>query len=128
MRDLGNLRGISNALYCAADLERKLGNYETAREMFTEAAALAQEIGNSQFSALAVHRLGLLAFEVDDFATAERYLREAIATVPKSEGTAYLVRFLESELGIIAVAKGESPPHATISPKTIPATSGAISP
>ena len=107
MRDLGNLRGISNALYCAADLERKLGNYETAREMFTEAAALAQEIGNSQFSALAVHRLGLLAFEVDDFATAERYLREAIATVPKSEGTAYLVQFLESELGIIAVAKGD---------------------
>ncbi len=107
MRDLGNLRGISTALYSAADLERKLGNYETAREMFTEAAALAQEIGNAQFSALAVQRLGLLAFEVDDFATAERYLHEAIATVPRSESTAYLVQFLESELGIIAVAKGD---------------------
>ena len=106
-RELGNLRGISAALFSAADVERKLGEYPAARKMFSEAAALAQEIGHHQLNAMAVQRIGLLAFEVGDYTTAESAVREAKEALPNREGFDSLVRVLDSELGIIAVARGD---------------------
>jgi hypothetical protein len=61
-----------------AEVNRKLGNLPEAESLNRESLALARELGDQRWTAINLNALGKNALEQGDWASAERYAREAL--------------------------------------------------
>ena len=77
-RELGDKRGIANALISLGLVARDLGDYEGARGLYEESLAIFRELGNKRGIAYAFDNLGLVALEQHNTELARLHLEQSL--------------------------------------------------
>ncbi|HKF35365.1 MAG TPA: tetratricopeptide repeat protein, partial [Ktedonobacteraceae bacterium] len=78
-RQLGDKRGIGQALQRLGQLARTKGNFAAARSLIEEALTLYREVGNTWYTAQAIFQLGLLEEKQGAYASARARFEESLA-------------------------------------------------
>jgi tetratricopeptide (TPR) repeat protein len=83
-RELGDRRGLADALYNTGSMAGIAGDMDKVRAIFGEGSAIAREIGDDQLAMRFLEAEGYMAFMTDDFDTARPRLEEALTLAEKS--------------------------------------------
>ena len=78
-RELGDKRGIGQALQRLGQIARTKGDFAAARELMEEAFTLYREVGNAWYTAQAIFQLGLLEEQQGAYASARIRFEESLA-------------------------------------------------
>lgn len=78
-RQLGDKRGVANALNTLANISLYKGDYDTARSLYSEALDLWQETGNRHGEAVSLGNLGIIMAEQGDHTTARAHMEDSLA-------------------------------------------------
>ena len=106
-RRSGNIRNTAGTLHNLAEVERQRGNYERAKTLGMESISLAREMEDKRQLAMIVGWVGLLeVLDGEDHASAERFLKEALALNRGLGNWAYGAYCLEGFAGL-AGARGQ---------------------
>ncbi len=83
-RELGDRRGLADALYNTGSMAGIAGDMDKVRAIFGEGSAIAREIGDDPLVMRFLEAEGYMAFMTDDFDTARPRLEEALTLAQKS--------------------------------------------
>ena len=83
-RELGDRRGLADALYNTGSMAGIRGDMERVRAIFGEGGSIARELGDDQLVTRFLEAEGYMAFMTDDFDTARPRLEEALTLAEKS--------------------------------------------
>lgn len=104
-RQVGDQRGIAEALMGLGDVTRRRGAFEEARTYFQETLALSREAGDQIGMGQAMGRLGVIARNLGDYAEAEAQYQSALAIFEQAQELSR-VAGIRSGLGLIAIDQG----------------------
>jgi tetratricopeptide (TPR) repeat protein len=77
-RELGNVRGIADALNGLGVVALDRGDFQTAIKVYTESLTLCRELKDSWGMARALNNLGLAEFDRRNYPQANNYLKESL--------------------------------------------------
>jgi len=83
-RELGDRRGLADALYGTGSMDAIRGDHDAVRTAFGEGAAIARELGDDRLVVRFLEAEGYSAFMTDDFETARSRLEEALAMAERA--------------------------------------------
>jgi predicted ATPase/DNA-binding SARP family transcriptional activator len=106
-RELGNKRGIANALGILGDTSLLQANYPEAQTAYEEGLALFQELGDKRGIASMLTNLGNVANYTEDYATARQHQEASVAIFRELEDKLGLVIALNN-LGVVAEQQGDN--------------------
>jgi non-specific serine/threonine protein kinase len=104
-RELGDRRGIADALYNLGSMAAIRGDLDAVRASFGEGTALAREIGDDGLVLRFLEAEGYTAFMTDDLDTARAVLDEALAMAVAS-GDRFAVAAANHTVGQVARLQG----------------------
>lgn len=84
-RELGDRRGLADALYNTGSMDAIRGDMNAVRDAFSEGTALAREVRDNQLVVRFLEAEGYTAFMTDDFETARTRLEEALAMAEQTD-------------------------------------------
>ena len=84
-RELGDRRGLADALYNTGSMDAIRGDVEAVRAAFGEGAALARDLRDDRLVVQFLEAEGYTAFMTDDFETARSRLEEALAMAERAD-------------------------------------------
>ena len=105
-QDLGDRRGIANALLDLGEAARAQGDYERARALYEEALALHRDVGETLGIAFALNNLGEVARAQGDYGRATELLGQGLALY-RDVGHTNAVANALTNLGDVAQAQGD---------------------
>jgi len=103
-KEIGNRRGIAFTLYRLGNAARLRGNLSEAKLLLEECLAVSRDAG--VMTALAIGRLGEVAFDLGEYPEAQRYFQESLVTA-RELGARDLMAYYQAHLGDVACALGD---------------------
>jgi len=105
-RELGDRRGIANALNNLGMVAVEQGNYAAGRSLYEESLAIKRELGDRRGTANTLNNLGMAALEMGDLAPALALNQESLAIRCELSDRWGITNSIE-ELGAVAAASGD---------------------
>ena len=106
-RELGDQRGLADAIHSLGFLASHEGDFPSARSFFTECLSIYREIGARQGIAETLGTLGHVAWHQGDYASARPLLEESL-TRSRELGQGRLIIFALWSLGLVAFDQGNN--------------------
>jgi predicted ATPase/class 3 adenylate cyclase len=105
-QELGDQTGVADSLFELGFLMENQGNWEAAREFYTDSVRTSQEAGDKIRAARGLNILGDVLIMQGDGTQARRYHEEAVR-IYRESGRRYAARLPLGELGNIAMGEGD---------------------
>ena len=105
--DIGDKKGMSEALFNLGYLAHEVGEIKEARKYHTESLKMCEDIGDKEGSAANFNRLAVIAADVDDLAESYRLYGECLRLKEEMGDMVGILRFLH-KMGTLAYNMGKT--------------------